>query len=587
MTATKRPSFSIDRFFVRPDIRLGYAQGFESTCNRVRRVPLCASWALFCPIIDPMKFLRPQTLAIASLPCLVLACTNTTTKPPVDTPKETAKKGAIHKAVPAASMTNAGAAKCSLQNVQQIGPLAKDGGIAVGFGQEGGLAAWTSPDGPRVKRLSALGLAQGASVPIQFPKGATPAAIIPVSRGFVIIAKRIEKTAAPCPAEVKPAETKPAEVKPADAKPNDTKPANAKPANAKPADAKPSDTKPANAKPANAKPADAKPANTKPAEVKPADAKPANTKPADAKPADAKPAEVKPAEAKPAEEKPAEATPAEGIAETCEKPTGYQFFTQLTDLDGKSPSAGRPFQTDLVDIETVLPGDGRAIGLLTKNEVIWVQKRPDGRLDSDRVPMPAADYVVPVMGGGPPAVLLIDKDGSMQLLDERGNHDVEGQFGGNQGKTAKPPAKPAAAAKTPAGAPPAKPAGEVKYRSHWAANGQIEVARLVGDKTQIALIDKLGLRMLGDAESQDIRDSFLTSFDVYLENGRLRRTSWDKQPVGTDIDVHEVDGAADITQMHFAWTGSAFVFAHRSSPPHRPEAPAVGIVAAICGSAKP
>lgn len=459
-----------------------------------------------------MNFPRPAALTITSLACLLSACTNSnTTKPvdPVNSTNNTQKptdQNITHKAALEATAATAGAAKCAFQNVQQIGALAKDGQIAIGFGDQGGLAAWTSPDGPRVKPLSSAGVAQGSAAPIQFPKGTQPAAVVAVGRGFAVIAKRIETAALPCEASC----------------------------------------------------------GDKPCPVPAPAAKP-----------DAKPDEK----------------PAEGAPQTCEKQVGYEYFTQLTGLDGKNPSAGRPFHTGLVDIETILPGDGRAAGLLTKSELVWLQKRPDGRLDSERIELPNDEMVIPILGAGPPSVLLINNSGSMRLLDERGFHEIEGKFIGMAGKpAAAPPAKPAAAGKPAPAAPPPKPAPkpaqEMTIRSHWGAHGRIEVVRRLGDSTQFAVVEKLVVRMLPDAESQEIRESFAKALDLRLENGRLRRTGWDKQPVGGDIDAHEADPAADVTQMHIAWTGNAFVFAHRSNPPHRTDAPSVGIVAAVCAGAK-
>ena len=469
--------------------------------------------AAFLANFAPMKFHRP--IAIASLPWLFAACSGTPEKH-VETPKtasSTSSTSAADVHVPAGDTTtaNAGAAKCTLQNVQQIGALAKDSGIALGFGQQGGLVAWTSPDGPRVKPLTTTGIAKGSAIPIQFPKGTQPIAVASVARGFAVIAKRIETMAGPCEAT--------------------------------------SGEKPG--------------------------------------------PEVKPSEAAPP---------------TCEKPTGNEFFVQLTDVDGQNASAGRPFHTGLVELETFLPGDGRAFGILTKNEVIWVQKRPDAKLDAERVELPNVEQVVPVMGAGPPAVLLIDKDGSMLLLDERGTHEIDGSFLGKTPpkpaatappKPAAAPPKPAPAAAppkpapaatppkpAPAGPPPAKPVSNVHFYSHWGPKGRIEISRRVGDTTQYGVIEKLVLRILKDTEDPEIRNSFANSVEVRLENGKLRRMGWNKQPVGGDIDVHEVDAAADASHLHFAWSGSAFVFAHPSNPPHRTEAPAVGIVTATCGSDK-
>jgi hypothetical protein len=183
----------------------------------------------------------------------------------------------------------------------------------------------------------------------------------------------------------------------------------------------------------------------------------------------------------------------------------------------------------------------------------------------------------------------------MQLLDERGTHDIEGKFIGMQAKAgATPPTKPGAtpagkppAGKPPTGSPPAKPGGAMTFRSHWSDKGRIEIGRRLGDATQYATIEKLVLRMLSDSESQGIRESFANAVELQLDNGRLRRMGWDKRPIGDDFDVHEADPAADTSYMHYVWSGSAFVFAHPSNPPHQAEALAVGIVAATCANEKP
>ena len=445
-----------------------------------------------------MKF---STLAtVASLSCLLASCTGTTTVKPVEKPPVTSSKNAAHKAVAEPTQANAGAAKCTIQNGQHIGALAKDGGFAIGFGEQGGLAAWSSPEGMRVKTLSLAGTSEGSSTAISFPKGAQPVEIAPVARGYAIIAKRIESTVGPCEATCGD---------------------------------------------------------------------------------------------KPCPPGKPEAAP----AQTCEKPTGHQFFVQLTDIDGKNPSAGRPFNTGLVDIETILLGDGRAFGVLTKNEVVWIQKRPDDRLDAERVEFPAGQLIVPVHGFGPPAVVVVDKDGSMQLLDERGIHEIQGKFAGPPGKAAPAPApapapkagtnpggKPAAPA--PA-APAVKPGPEMIFRVQWGPKGRLEVARRIGEVAQYATIEKLELHMLNDSESQEIRESFAKALDVRMESGKLRRTTWDKKPLGDDINVHDADPTGTIARVRTVWTGSVFVFAQPSIPTQHPDATAVGILVANCTSAKP
>jgi hypothetical protein len=436
-----------------------------------------------------MKIHRP--IALAFFPCLLAACTGTTPVKDADAPKKVTPSVDVHASVPVATISNAGAAKCTLQNVQQIGALSKNGGFALGFGQNGGLVAWSSPEGIRVKPLSTVGVVSGSGITIPFPKGVQPVVVAPVARGFAVIAKRIDTNVEPCP----------------------------------------------------------------------------------------------------------EAKPGEAAPPPCEKTAGHEYFMQLTDLDGRNSSAGRPFQTGLVDIDTMLPGDGRAFGLMTKNEVVWVQRRPDARLDAERIEFPSVEHVIPVFGQGPPAILLVDKAGAMQLLDERGVHEIEGSFVGGQPKAAPapagkpgaaPPAKPSATAPAkPPVAAPAKPASDVQFHSHWGPKGRIEVSRRVGDKTQYASIEKLVLRILTDSENPEIRESFANMVETHLENGKLRRTGVDKRPIGEDIDVRQADPAADTSRTRPVWTGNAFVFAHPSNPPHQAEAQSVGIVVATCGGNKP
>lgn len=461
-----------------------------------------------------MKRYRPILLGLFS--SLLVACPGPTPVVKVEPPKVTPTI-AVHPPVPAMTNANVGAQRCTLQNVQHVGALARDGQLALGFGERGGLLAWSSPDGIRIKPVSPLGIASGASIAISYPKTVQPAAVAAVARGFALFARRVETAAGPCEGSC-------------------------------------------------------------------------GDKPCP---------EVKPGEAAP---------------QTCDKPTGYEYFVQLTDLDGKNPSAGRPFHTGLVDIESLLPGDGRAFGALTKNEVVWIQKRPDGRLDAERVELPGVEHVVPVFGHGPPAVLLVDKDGGMRLLDERGSHDIDGGFGGAQPKAATPapapkpsatppkpgvtPPKPAVQpplGKTPppppAGKPPvlpaAKPASNVRFRCHWGPKGRLEVSRQEGTTTQYAAIEKLVLRILKDSENPEIRESFVSEVEARMENGKMRRLGWDKRPVGDDVDVSEADPLADTARTRPVWSGSAFVFAHPSHPPHQLEAHAVGIVVATCGNKGP
>lgn len=434
-----------------------------------------------------MKPNRPVYFAV--LPCVLAACTPTPPVKPVEQPKP--KPAIVNQPLAGATATNTNADRCTLQNAQQIGALAKEGTFALGFGTHGGLAVWSSPEGNRAKPLTPAGASAGSAVSISFPKGVHPVEVVPVARGFAILAKKLEVMSGPCAGSC-------------------------------------------------------------------------GDKPCP-------------------EAKPGEAAP------TCDTPTGYEYYVQLTDIDGKNATAGRPFHTGVVDIEKILPGDGRAFGVLTKKQIVWVQKRPDGRLDSDAIELPESSIAVPVLGVGRPALLLLDKDGSLQLFDERGIHDIEGEFAitpGTPGKTA-----PTTKAATPGPAkPPAAAAaasGKMIVRGQWGAKDRIEVARKLGETTQYAVIEKLALRMANESESQEIGRSFGAIVDAQWENGKLRRTTWDKRSVGNDIDVAQADPMAHTARARFVWSGSTFVMAYPTSPPHRTEMQSLGILSATCGSAKP
>ncbi len=422
----------------------------------------------------------------AVLSCVLAACTPTPAVKPVEQPKP--KPAIVNQPLAWAAATNTNADRCTLQNAQQIGALAKEGTFALGFGTHGGLAVWSSPEGNRAKPLTPTGASSGSAVSISFPKGVHPVEVVPVARGFAILAKKIEVMSGPCAGSCG--------------------------------------------------------------------------------------------------DKPCPEAKAGEAAPTCDTPTGYEYYVQLTDIDGKNPSAGRPFHTGVVDIEKILPGDGRAFGVLTKKQIVWVQKRPDGRLDSEAIELPESYAVIPVLGVGRPAILLLDKDGSLQLFDERGIHDIEGEFATTPGKTAPTtktappgPAKPSA---TAAAAP-----GKMIVRGQWGAKDRIEVARKTGETTQYAVIEKLALRMANETESQEIGKSFGAIVDAQWENGKLRRTTWDKRPVGNDIDVAEADPMAHAARARFVWSGSTFVMAYPTSPAHRTEMQSLGILAATCGGSKP
>lgn len=97
-----------------------------------------------------------------------------------------------------ATVQNAGATRCQLSVPMEIGAIVQYGRFAIGFGVRGGLVAWSTSEGIRVRALSLAGAPIGREMNIGLPADAMAVEVAPLGRGFVVIAKRIEYRQATC-----------------------------------------------------------------------------------------------------------------------------------------------------------------------------------------------------------------------------------------------------------------------------------------------------------------------------------------------------------------------------------------------------
>ncbi len=429
---------------------------------------------------NPRNFaasVRPGLLAALVLSLVGCPAPVVNTAPPKK--PEPAKVVITHVAPAEATAANAAASRCSLQS-EQVGALAKDGSFAIGFGQQGGLVAWSGPEGVRAKPLTSAGKTGGPGVSIAFPRGSDPAEIAPLGQGFVILAKRTEYVDGMCPGKC-----------------------------------------------------------------------------TDATCAGWPAGKPQPHVCKSKCEQP------------CKRPSAINYFVQYTDLEGHNATAGMPFRTGPEGIVAAIAGDGKSMAFITGKDIIWIRTRPDGKIESERIEMPAAKFVLPVRGNGPPTLLLAEENGSLEVVEERKTREVTGSLVDKKsGRLV-----------------------DARLQSRWGADNHIHVARQAWmvslDSIQYAHIENYELRYAGEPQGKGFREPFAEYVEPHLVDGRFRRSSWLQKAVGEDIDLQNADAAADVSNARFAWSGSVFVFVYLTRPAHREAVRAVGIVAADCaGGAK-
>jgi hypothetical protein len=100
---------------------------------------------------------------------------------------------------PEPTVRSAGASKCGFGETEHIGDLAGAGAtFGVTFGTGGGLVAWASPEGPRVRALSTGGAPRGSVRALGSNDELEPFEALPLPNGFAVLERRMAYTAA-CP----------------------------------------------------------------------------------------------------------------------------------------------------------------------------------------------------------------------------------------------------------------------------------------------------------------------------------------------------------------------------------------------------
>jgi hypothetical protein len=228
----------------------------------------------------------------------------------------------------------------------------------------------------------------------------------------------------------------------------------------------------------------------------------------------------------------------------CVVPVHHEFFMLSVDLSGKTIGDQTSWVTGLVNIEAILHGDGRSLGILTGSELVWVQT--DVRLGAvvKREPLPSMAYALPVRGRGKPSLLAVAEDGSVRLVDTEGDHALQGTIGdARSGRIL-----------------------DARLQARWDSNDRLHIAKqawmLALDAIQYSYVEN-GVVLTHDAIERGVfRAPFAEYVEPYLEGDRFRRRSWLQRSIGEDIDLRAGDPEADVRRAQFVWTGKTFLFVY-------------------------
>jgi hypothetical protein len=365
------------------------------------------------------------------------------------------RAGPPHVAPAEATARNAGAEHCDLHAPVDIAVIEQSDDFAIGFGERGGLIAWSTSEGTRVRPLSTTGAATGAGIVIDWPRTAKPVEVVPFARGFLVVGKRVEYRMSACESQC----------------------------------------------------TDATCAGW-----------PAGT--------------------------PQPHVCSYPCLKPCQVPNSQQFVMQYVDLTGKSFAEPTMSASNFVDLEAVIQGDGRSIGLVTGDEMLWIRTNDRDAIVLNSRSLPRIRYALPVRGKGSPTLLGLDEDGSAQMIDEYGVHAVKGSLiDGRSGRII-----------------------DARLQARWDSNGRLHVARQAWmislDSIHYAVIDNFEVRSVLELGERGFREPFAEYVEPHLEDGRFRRSSWLQRVVGDDIDLRRKDPKANANHARFAWTGKSFLFAY-------------------------
>lgn len=354
-----------------------------------------------------------------------------------------------------AAVANAGAQRCTYSPPIDIDGLDHDARFAVGFGERGGLVAWSATNGTHVRPWSMDGRFTGSTIVHTQVPLAKPIEIAPIGRGFVAILKRVETQDSVCGGRC----------------------------------------------------IDATCAGW-----------PAGT--------------------------PQPQVCAYTCSKPCRIPSAHEFVLLYLDMSGQIIGTPKVWRTGLFEVESILAGDGRSVGILTGETVIWVRVDEHDSLTMRRQPLPGAKYLLPIRGRGAPSLLGLSEEGEVLLVDEKGEHLVRGNLVD----------------------PRAGRFVDARLQARRDSTGRIHVAQQAWtislDAMQYSMIDENEIRPVGEISSGVFRAPFQEYVEPHYEGRGIRRRSWTQRVIGDDIDLAAVDPNADVEHARSGWTGKAFVFAY-------------------------
>lgn len=228
----------------------------------------------------------------------------------------------------------------------------------------------------------------------------------------------------------------------------------------------------------------------------------------------------------------------------CVIPLRHEFFLRHVDLLGKPIGGQKSWQTGLVGVEALLHGEGRSLGIMTANEIVWVQTDDVLGLKMKREPLPAMVYALPIRGGGKPSLLAVADDGSARLVDAEGEHLLQGTIGdARSGRIL-----------------------DARLQARWDSNDRLHVAKQAWmnslDSIQYSYVDQGIVHTQDDIQRGGFRAPFAEYVEPHLEDGTFRRRSWLQRSIGEDIDLRARDPEADVRRAQFVWTGKTFLFVY-------------------------
>jgi len=354
-----------------------------------------------------------------------------------------------------ATTANAAAPRCSLSSPVELAAIASDASFAVGFGEKGGLVAWSTPAGIRGRALDAASNVVGSEIDLSLPIGAKPIEIAPLGRGFVVVAQRVETKNSVC-------------------------------------------------------------------EGRCIDSTCSGW---------------------------TAGTPAPHICKSscpkpCVVPVKHEYFLRHVDQFGKIIGGQKSWITGLVNVEAILHGDGRGLGILTGSELVWVQTDDPLGMVMKRQPLPSMAYALPIRGRRNPSLLAVAEDGSARLVDVDGDHALQGTIGdARSGRIL-----------------------DARLQARWDTNDRLHIAKQAWmsalDAIQYSYVEKGVVLTRNDIERGGFREPFAEYVEPHFEDGRFRRRSWLQRSIGEDIDLRVMDPAADVRRAKFVWTGKTFLFVY-------------------------